>query len=166
MQVTHPGVDERKPMLDARRSGLLSVVGLIVAVGLTGCFGSSAGPANGTASPSGSATEVPGKSPEPTPIQPEAVIVFAGIDPDGATISISGYVAGVIENDGACTYVLTGPGDEQRIDSVGAADAGQTSCGVVQLDTGALLSGSWSVALEYASATVTTTSAPTPLEIP
>lgn len=153
-------------MLDARRGGLLSIIGLTAVLGLTGCVGSPDGSPSGSTSATTSTTEDPGKSPEPTPIEPEAVIVFAAIDADGATISISGYVAGVIESDGACTYVLTGPGDEQRIDSVGAADAGQTSCGVVQLDTGALLSGSWSVALEYASATVTTTSAPTPLEIP
>ncbi|SKC74395.1 hypothetical protein [Plantibacter cousiniae (nom. nud.)] len=152
-------------MLVARRGGLLAVVGLVAMFGLAGCFGGGAAP-DSSPSPTGSTSEVPGKSPEPAPIEPEAVIVFATIDPDGATISISGYVAGVIENDGSCTYVLTGPGDEQRIESVGAADAGQTSCGVVQLDTGALLTGTWSVTLDYASAAVTTTSAPTTLEIP
>lgn len=154
-------------MVDIRRGSSLFVMAVIVIASLTGCVGQQESDSSGPTSTAVSTPpDVDKGTPTAAPIAPEAVIVFASMDDDGQTVSVSGYVAGVIENDGDCTYVFTGPGSTQQVASTGVADAGQTSCGVAQLNADALSSGAWDVVLEYSSPKITTTSAPTVLEIP
>lgn len=135
---------------------------------LAGCTQTADRPVNSTL-PSDLTTTLPDvtKSPEPTAAPKEAVIVFASLDVDGANVSVSGYVSGVIENDGTCTFSFTDGATTVSATSVGIADRAQTSCGTVQVPIASFTRGSWTAALNYTSpSTPEVSSDTTPLEIP
>jgi hypothetical protein len=151
------------------------MLGVLLAGGLTACVptgeqhGSNAGPtpAASTSStpplPDDTSTVIP----EPTPVGIEPVIVVAGIDVDGLHVSSSGYVAGVVEDGGVCTFVFAGAGSPVEVTTVGRADVRTTSCGLVQLPIDQLARGSWTVSLSYLSESApSTVSEQTVLEIP
>lgn len=108
---------------------------------------------------------------EPFP-DSEAIISVAGVDVDGLHVSASGYVSGIIENEGLCTFVFTsddgadGLAAERTVTATAAANVTTTSCGLVQMPMTEFAAGTWSLVLTYASDTLTVTSAPTTLEIP
>lgn len=115
--------------------------------------------AGGDETPSGTATSIaPGviptdkgedSSPEPSPV--EAVVSYAGVDFDGLHASAAGYVQGVIEDGGVCTFTFSGLTDPIVQTSEGIADSKTTSCGTVQVPLDQLPSGTWSVTLTYSS---------------
>lgn len=146
------------------------VTALLVGVGLTGCFGGD--PAQSSASPTTSPTLLPGVEPtfkteDPEPIPLDAVMVFAGVDPDGTTVSASGYIAGVIENGGTCTFTFSGSGPDVIVTSEGLADSKTTSCGTVQTQISDFTSGTWTAVLSYQSdKTGALTSEPLTVEVP
>lgn len=107
----------------------------------------------------------PSATPEPT-ADDEAVITVAGVDVDGLNASASGYVTGVIEDGGECTFTFTGAEGETSATSTGAANATTTSCGLVQVPMSELSRGTWQVVLTYSSDTLTVVSQPMTLEIP
>ncbi|WP_285041573.1 hypothetical protein [Plantibacter sp. LMC-P-059a] len=142
---------------------------LIVSSALVGCTG----PTTGTSSPSPTtSTLAPGnestaKGEDPTPVPPEAVLVFATVDADGAAVSASAYVAGVIENGGTCTFTFTAGDAVVTAEAEGLADRATTSCGTVQVPIDQFTSGPWSASVSYTSATISElASASSPLEIP
>ena len=100
------------------------------------------------------------------------MISVAGVDVDGMNVSASGYVSGIVENDGLCSFVFSGAdaGDgtasEQTATATAVANVTTTSCGLVQVPMTELTAGTWQLVLTYASDTLTVTSAPTTLEIP
>jgi hypothetical protein len=94
-----------------------------------------------------------------------ATIVIAGEDPDGAHVSASGYVDGVIENGGTCSFAFTGAGAPVVVESTGMADRSSTSCGLVQAPIDRFSQGSWNVVLSYSSSTSSATSAAQVMEI-
>lgn len=154
-------------ILGVRLSGV--AVALLVCTGLVGCTDSTA--AGAPPSSSGSDSDVQGSEAKggvesATPAAPEAVIVVAGVDVDGAHVSASGYVSGVIESGGECTFVFA-QGDEVVTSAVESApDRLSTSCGTVKVPIADFSRGSWTVSLEYKSVAVATTSQPMSLEIP
>lgn len=154
-----------KRTLGAPALGLALVMGL----GLAGCtFGGD------TPEPSGSATSIaPGVEPtdkgeETTAPDPaEAVMSYAGVDVDGTQVSAAGYVQGLIENDGECSFTFTGPGDPVQVTAQGIADSRTTSCGTVAVPIAQLPSGTWSVSLQYTAADARTlTSTALTVEVP
>lgn len=96
----------------------------------------------------------------------EAVIVVANIDVDGAHATASGYISGVIEDGGACTFVFTGEAGEVSASSSGAADRATTSCGSVSIPIEQLSKGTWSVQLEYESERAQVVSEESIVEVP
>lgn len=109
--------------------------------------------------------------PSPTPTGEagsglEAIIVVAGIDTDGAHVSASGYVSGVIEEGGTCSFEFSNGIDTVLADTDGITDARSTSCGTVQVPAESFVRGSWTVTLSYASETAEAVSEPVGLEIP
>lgn len=96
----------------------------------------------------------------------EAVIVVAGIDTDGANVSASGYVSGVVEDDGTCVFTFSNGLEEVVAESTGITDARSTSCGTVQVPAESFVRGSWTVTLSYMSEIAEAVSKPVGLEIP
>ncbi|WP_157372832.1 hypothetical protein [Agromyces sp. Root81] len=97
-----------------------------------------------------------------------SVVTVAGVDVDGTTVSVSGFVSGVVESDGVCTFILTSTVDGATVtrENDGAADAANTTCGTVQLPITEFTRGTWTVELDYSSGQATTTSETVELEIP
>ena len=138
----------------------------LVALTLGGCTVGGAGPSTVAPTPiAPDATATPTEPTEPPP-SVEAVIVVASIDVDGAHATVSGYVSGVIEDDGECSFVFTGPSDDFSVTSVGTADRSTTSCGAVSVPIEQFSTGSWTVVLGYRSDEVDVMSEETPLEVP
>lgn len=149
-------------------SGLAVAVAFsLVGFGLTACATSEGESPAQSSAPASSGT--PDKSntasPAAVPTQ-EAVIVVAGADVDGLNVSASGYVAGVVENGGKCSFVFTRP--DKRVESSrdAVANVVDTACGFVQIPIDQFSKGAWQVVLTYTSSDFTLTSTPTDLEIP
>ncbi|MFZ4843543.1 MULTISPECIES: hypothetical protein [Mycetocola] len=120
--------------------------------------------------PSGEASSSPGTETENPADEHEAVLVLASVDVDGKNVSVSGYVTGIIEDNGSCTYELTNDeGVVQSVERTGVADRASTSCGVGQVPIEKLPSGSWKARLVYKpvdSAAQPVTSAVETVEVP
>lgn len=134
-----------------------------LAFGLTGCFAS--GPT------SNSTGADPSTASEPTPSStrtPAAQMTIASVDVDGAHVTVSGYVSGIVEDGGACKYVATeaSTGATVTIDGTGISNVKTSSCGTHQEPISSFHKGSWSVALHYSSSAADITSAAIGLEIP
>jgi hypothetical protein len=105
---------------------------------------------------------------EPAPSSIEPVIVVAGVDVDGRSVTVSGYIAGIVEDGGKCEYLL------HRAESPdvhelrpGQADRATTSCGSVAIGLQRLTRGEWNVNLRYTSLSEETfVSSPAKVEVP
>ena len=121
-------------------------------------------------SPTTSATSAPDDPQnEDAELAPElqAVIVVAGVDVDGKNVTVSSYVAGILEDDGECLYEFTGQSGEISATAVGMADRSVTTCGTTQVEIGQFSKGTWEVTMSYTSTSGDVTSSePTILEIP
>lgn len=161
-----------------RNFGRSLVLVAVIVLGVSACVPTSSGDPKPTSSSSGSTapSTSPGPPlpddtstvvPEPTPLEIEPVIVVAGIDVDGLHVSSSGYVAGIVEDGGTCTFTFSGSGASTDVSSVGRSDVRTTSCGLVQVPIEAFSRGTWTVMVTYSSEAVSATaSEPTTLEIP
>jgi len=125
---------------------------------LSGCTDPATGP-----KPTGSATSIapgvtppPEKTETPSPVTADAVVSYVGVDVDGVNVSAAGYIQGVLENGGACTFTFTGTAEPVAVSSEGIADSSTTSCGTVQVPLAQLPSGTWSVVLSYSSDSIDT----------
>ena len=151
------------------RSRLGAVTLLILAgVALAACTNADGTPVDdqsASATPA-EATEKPGQSAEPTAAPVEAVIVVAGADVDGLNVSASGYVSGVVESTGTCTFTFTRLDELVESTRDAVANVTDTSCGLVQIPIDQFQRGTWQVTLTYLSGELTVTSPPTNLEIP
>lgn len=149
----------------ARRLSVLAVAATFLAA-TAGCSAVPQ-PREETASlptPSGTSSNEVEEYEATVPVQ--AVIVVAGVDQDGLGVSASGYVSGVIQSGGLCTFTFTGNGATVPVTSSGISDRMTTSCGIVQIPRDRLQRGSWTVTLTYELMTVSTMSQPMNLEIP
>jgi hypothetical protein len=161
--------------LSSRRTAVTLGVAAVLPLLFAGCVAAPIPGASSTAAetaPGPTPTLAPGnestaKGEPPAPVAVEPVIVYAGFDAASSAFGASGYIAGVIENGGTCTFTFTGPSSTETVTSEGAADVSTTSCGNVELDPDAVTSGSWSVSLSYQSdATPAVTSTPSTVEVP
>lgn len=89
---------------------------------------------------------------EPAPGGGSAVptVVHAGRGADGR-VTVNGFVAGVVEDGGTCTAVLSGGGATSRASAPAFADASATWCDPLVLDPVDGDVGGWSVVLTYSS---------------
>jgi hypothetical protein len=148
-----------------------SVVFAVVVIGIfSGCtLSSESGPLQSSDSPSASAATPNADKPLPSseePLNQDAVISVAGVDVDGQHVSVSGYVSGIVEDGGVCTFTFTGVEAERTVTNASVANVSTTSCGLVQIPTSELARGSWQITLSYSSSSFSTTSQPLSLEIP
>jgi hypothetical protein len=137
----------------------------VPALALTGCTSGGSGAPNDPTGPSATSTSgVPTSTPTP---EPEAVIVVAAVDADGKAVTTSGYVNGIIEDGGSCTFTLSSVGGSVTATTTGQADTSTTSCGQGITPIEKLSRGSWNVVLTYTSLSQrTVVSQPVSVEIP
>lgn len=157
----------RERLRPAALSLALAATLSLAGAGLTACTASTGGQRSVSGTPTSTGSPDKSKTASPAPAaKPEAVIVVAGADLDGLNVSASGYVSGVVENGGRCTFAFTRP--EHRVESSrdAVANVADTTCGFVQLPIDQFTKGTWQVVLTYTSGNLTLTSPPTDLEIP
>ena len=142
----------------------------LVVLLLSGCVGGSLD-AN---APTGSEQTAPSVDEQTAPpadstLAPErdAVIVVAGVDVDGLNVTVSGYIAGILEAGGECIYSFRGLSAETSVTATGEPDRSVTSCGTSQVPIDQFTKGTWEITMSYTALDGTvTTSLPTALEIP
>lgn len=105
-------------------------------------------------SPSATTTKSPGSADSTPAATVEPVIVVAAVDVDGQHVTVSGYVAGVIEDGGTCAFVFTADGRAPvRVTQPSVADRSSTSCGSAHVPVDQLGRGSYGVVLQYETKT-------------
>jgi hypothetical protein len=105
-----------------------------------------------SAEPSSEPSE-PGPAPSGDPADPAGVpvLVAASLESDG--VELSGYVQGVIVDDGSCRYELTGPGGTTSVTTRSLADASVTTCPWGTISSAGLASGTYEARLVWESET-------------
>jgi hypothetical protein len=141
------------------------VFGVVAAVSLAGCAAPDSTPTGATLSPS---PQHPTATATASAIPINAAVTVAGVDLNGQNVSVSGFVEGVIEAGGSCTFVLTpkSGGTPLTVTSVGIKNITTTSCGTHQVPIANFSQGPWSVVLKYSSSAANVTSEPVEMEIP
>ena len=144
----------------ARAAGTLAIL-----LALSGCF--VLPDQSGPAAPTTVSPDDPQNEDAEVAPSVEAVIVVAGVDVDGKNVTVSGYVAGILEDGGECSYEFTGQSGEFSATAVGTADRSVTTCGTTQVEIGQFTKGPWEVTLSYTTVLGDVTSSePLTLEIP
>lgn len=98
-----------------------------------------------------------------------AYLAIAQLDDGGQTVTLSGYVLGIVESGGSCEFRLEPSSGDTIVKTHEAiADRSTTSCGGVEIDATSLASGTWSATVSYTSSGITTpvTSTPESIDIP
>jgi hypothetical protein len=104
-----------------------------------------------------------------TRLGPETAITVAALDVSGYTVAVSGFVAGVIEDDGTCAFTLS---DERStallpVSKKARPDRSVTTCGSRLIHASELASGTREVRLAQQSAAMSIEKYdPATLEIP
>lgn len=81
-------------------------------------------------------------------------------------ITVSGFVQGVIENNGTCTYTFTKDSLKVTKTATGSANASNTSCPIVNVARSEFSqAGDWQVTLSYSSASASGVSSPKTLTL-
>lgn len=104
----------------------------------------------------------------PQSVPTAAVVSIAAVDADGQTVSVAGFVQGVIQSGGVCTFTLSprNGGAAVTVTSTGSANVTTTTCGTQQIAIGRFTSGAWTATLSYQSSQTRVTSQPVEVEIP
>ena len=111
-------------------------------------------------------TERPQPVQSETATTSEAFISVAGIDVDGAHLSVSGFVTGIIEDGGSCEFSVARNEVVHNLVGTGASNATSTSCGLVSAPVSELSPGTWVVTMTYVSVNgVELSSAPVEVEV-
>lgn len=128
--------------LDRMRSGIpLAIVAAAALVALAACSPSPSGPVTAT-------------------------VGSAQVD-DAGYLTADGYVSGVAEDGGTCSFTFwSGGGGASRLSSTGEADGDRTACPAVDERIRTLWPGAYTAVLTYSSGTVTAESEPFSFEIP
>jgi hypothetical protein len=96
-----------------------------------------------------------------------AVVVVADVDVDGLNVTVSSYVAGLIELGGTCRYTWTNGSGEVTAEADGDPDRGSTTCGSTQVPIDQFERGSWMVIMTYEALDGGIyLSEPVPMEVP
>ncbi|MFC5503394.1 hypothetical protein ACFPJ4_14190 [Lysinimonas soli] len=150
-------------MTSSRRTRLTAalVLSCTLPLVLTGCFAGNPTSVDSLAQTS----STPGPS---APPKIAAHMTIASVDVDGKNVTVSGYVSGIVQNKGTCTFIATSAATKATVEIAGTAvsNVTTTSCGTKSEPIGSFSKGSWSVELRFASQDLEATSEPLALEIP
>lgn len=100
-------------------------------------------------------------STDPAPTQKKAVTPTI----TGTTGSIKAYVNGIFEEGGTCTATFTKDGTTLTKSSAGFQNVSYTQCAPISIGDGFLSPGTWSMTLNYSSATAEGTTASQQIEV-
>lgn len=140
-----------------------AVLGTLFLFGLTGCVIDDS-PSSSSKNPAATVT--------PESIAPASTITanitIANVDTNGENVSVGGYVSGIVEDGGICTFVLTDSVTKATVTvtGTGISNARTTSCGTHQSPIASFTKGSWTIVLSYKSDKASAKSSATSLEIP
>lgn len=96
-----------------------------------------------------------------------AVITLATQDPDTGGLLVGGYVDGVVEDGGDCSFDVTASnGRAIDVHTEGVENSGSTSCGSTVIPAASVPSGTYTVVLRYSSHGGTAASAPVTVTMP
>ncbi|WP_069712256.1 hypothetical protein [Curtobacterium sp. ER1/6] len=95
-----------------------------------------------------------------------AVVSFAGWDTGSRTLQAGGLVTGTVDASGSCTFTATKGGTTRTATSAAEASASSVNCAQVSFPASQVSSGTWSITLEYAVGSESTTSEPMTAEVP
>jgi hypothetical protein len=103
----------------------------------------------------------------PTPTGPvTATVATAQVD-DAGYLTADGFVSGVAEDGGKCSFTFWSEGGgASRLSSTGKADGDRTACPAVDERTRTLWPGAYTAVLTYSSPTATAESEPFSFVIP
>jgi hypothetical protein len=120
----------------------------------------------------------PSAVPEPTQVVTDAPITIGPAtdtsifltrsewDADAAAVYVSGYLEGVVEDDGQCTLTLTKDGQSVSATKPGTSNVTNTSCGQLTVAGSELSTGVWTATVSYSSSTSSGSSEPVQVEVP
>lgn len=128
---------------------ILVGIGVGIGIALAGC--SSVPDHSAVASTSPHPSPAFSRPPADSKVAPkiEPIIVVAGVDIDGKNVTVSGYVAGILESGGECRYLFASGANSFAVTSTGNSDRSSTSCGSPQAPIGDFTKGSWGVTMRY-----------------
>ena len=112
----------------------------------------------------------PGETPAApsTPVIPGAVAVvtLASYDAGAGVVTVGGFVSGLMEDGGACTFTVTAAdtGATATFDTAGSMNVDSTTCGSHEIGAPNSSSKSFSVTLTYVNGVGAVTSSTTPVE--
>ncbi len=95
-----------------------------------------------------------------------AVVTFAGWDAGSRTLQAGGLVSGTTDTSGTCTFTATKGGTTRTLTSTAEASASSVNCAQVSFPAAQVSSGTWSITLEYAVGSRSTSSDPMTAEVP
>jgi hypothetical protein len=91
---------------------------------------------------------------------------LAGTDASTGNVVLGGFVIGVVESGGNCTFaVLRGTVEVVARSTTGQSNSDTTSCGSIEIARGEVPGGSYTATLTYVNASGRATSEPMPLEV-
>ncbi len=96
-----------------------------------------------------------------------AQVSLAAVDPSTGGLIVGGFVTGVLEDGGECTFAVTPPsgGAPQLVRTTGIANVDSTSCGTALIDASQVTSGTYTVVLTYRNHEGQVASAPSTVEV-
>jgi len=96
-----------------------------------------------------------------------AQVSLAAVDPSTGGLIVGGFVTGVLEDGGECTFAVTPPsgGAPQLVRTTGIANVDSTSCGTALIDARRVMSGTYTVVLTYLNDEGRVVSAPAKVEV-
>lgn len=119
-----------------------------------------------TAAPAPADPADPGVPPVGAPASAVVVVTFAGWNGSTGAVEVGAY-ADVVTSGATCTLRLQGPGGRTaEATSTGSADAATTVCGLLTVPRSALVSGTWSGDVEFASPEHSGRAPVAPMEVP
>lgn len=115
--------------------------------------------------PTAAPTAAPGDAPVASLRDVTVTVPNASFDPTTRSIEAAGIVDDLVETGGRCTLVATSAGARATATATARGDATATYCGTVSLSTSDLAPGTWTVVVEYLSATARGASAPAQVQV-
>lgn len=96
-----------------------------------------------------------------------AQVSLATVDPSTGGLLVGGFVRGVFEDGGECSFSVTptSGGAPQFVRTTGIANVDSTSCGSALIDASKVRSGTYTVVLTYRNDEGQVASAPAPVEV-
>ena len=114
-------------------------------------------------SPQSEGPEVPAK----TPLVAYPEITIASLDSFTGNFVVGGYVTGIVEIGGSCTFIVTNEDTKAEVmaRTTGVDNSDSTSCGSVDIEGDKIPNGKYSVVLEYANSAGNASSEPLSVEV-